>query len=68
VSDATIYRIRLHYEWSDNPDDERLGVYWNVRLHDNMWLNGSNGRLFERVDPDIIDPSPQLGFGFQPST
>jgi hypothetical protein len=69
ASNATILRIRLHYdEWTDNPDDDRLGIYWNVRLHDHVWLNGSYRRLYERVDPDVIDHSPQLLFGFRPST
>jgi hypothetical protein len=69
ASNAMIQRIRFTYdEWINNPDDDRLGIYWNVRLHDHVWLNGSNRHLFERIDPDVIDHSPQLGFGFRPST
>jgi len=42
--DDMLHRIRsLYIEWGNSPTTGHLGIYWNMRHHKFVWLNGSYG-------------------------
>jgi len=69
ATDELLQLIRsLYNDWDTLPDVTHFSVYWDMRLKQFIWLNGSNGlqpEYFSHLGRPCNDTV--TGFGSQPS-
>ena len=58
----------LYHVFSITPNEKHIGIYWNVRHKQFLWLNGANCNQHDvYTEPGDETNDIPRGFGFKPS-